>query len=99
MPHFHESINPFKVHKSTETVSELIQKKDELIHENHKLAIHKLEYDKVIKDQNISLNQMNTKGVNNKMKLILPFLFVLLYLLGYWFSQLYKKQRQRIQAS
>ena len=80
------------------SVSELIQKKDELIHENHKLAIHKLEYDKVIKDQNISLNQMNTKGVNNKMKLILPFLFVLLYLLGYWFSQSYKQQKQRIQS-
>ena len=80
------------------SVSELIQKKDELIHENHKLAIHKLEYDKVINDQNISIKQMNTKGVNNKMKLILPFLFVLLYLLGYWFSQSYKQQKQRIQS-
>ena len=80
------------------SVSELIQKKDELTHENQRLAIHNLEYDKVIKDQNISLNQMNTKGVNNKMKIILPFLFVLIYLLGYWFSKAYKKQKQRIQA-
>ena len=80
------------------SVSELIQKKDELTHENQRLAIHNLEYDKVIKDQNISLNQMNTKGVNNKMKIILPFLFILIYLLGYWFSKAYKKQKQRIQA-
>jgi hypothetical protein len=80
------------------SLSELIQKKDELIHENQKLAIHKLEYDKVIKDQNISLNQMNTKGVNSKMKIILPFLFVTLFLVGYWFSQVYKKQKQRIQS-
>ncbi|SEP91782.1 hypothetical protein [Flavobacterium urocaniciphilum] len=79
-------------------LSELIQKKDGLIYENQKLAIHKLEYDKIIKDQNISANQMNTKGVNNKMKLVLPFLFVLFYLLGYWFSLAYKKQKQRIQA-
>ncbi|MES2864775.1 MAG: hypothetical protein V4666_11695 [Bacteroidota bacterium] len=78
-------------------LSELIQKKDQLIYENQTLAIHKLEYDKIIKDQNTSLNQMNTKGVNNKMKLILPFLFLLLYLLGYSFSQAYKKQKQRIQ--
>ncbi len=78
-------------------LSELIQKKDELIKENQTLAIHKLEYDQVIKNQNISLNQMNTKGTNNKMKLILPFLFVFLYLLGYWFSQSYKQQKQRIQ--
>jgi len=79
------------------SLSELIQKKDELIYENQRLAIHKLEYDKIIKDQNISLNQMNSKGVNNKMKLILPILFILLYLLGYSFSQVYKKQKQRIQ--
>ena len=79
-------------------LSELIQKKDELVYENQKLAIHNLEYDKIIKDQNISFNQINTKGVNNKMKLILPFLLVGFYLFGYWFSQLYKQQKQRIQS-
>ncbi len=79
-------------------LSELIQKKDQLIYENQTLSIHKLEYDKVIKDQDMSLNQLNTKGVNNKMKLILPFLFVGLFLLGYWFSQAYKQQKKRIQS-
>ena len=79
-------------------LSELIQKKDQLIYENQTLSIHKLEYDKVIKDQDISLNQMNTKGVNNKMKIILPFLIVSLFLLGYWFSQAYKQQKKRIQS-
>ena len=79
-------------------LTELINKKDALLHENQSLAIHKLEYDKVIKDQNISLNQMNTKGINNKMKLVLPIIFVVLYLLGYWFSQVYKQQKKRIQS-
>lgn len=79
-------------------LSDLITKKDALIIENQTLAIHNLEYDKVIKDQNISSNQLNTKGVNNKLKIILPFLFVAFYLFGYWFYQLYKKQKQRIQA-
>ena len=78
-------------------LSELITKKDQLIGENQALAIHNLEYDKVIKDQNISINQMNTAGVNNKMKIILPFLFISLFLLGYWFSQVYKQQKKRIQ--
>ena len=78
-------------------LSELITKKDQLVTENQILAIHKLEYDKVVKDQTISLNQMNTKGVNNKMKLILPFLFISLFLLGYWFSKVYKQQKKRIQ--
>ncbi|MBC5834850.1 hypothetical protein G6N05_10795 [Flavobacterium sp. F372] len=80
------------------SLSELIQKKDQLTYENQKLAIHKLEYDKIIKDQNISLNLMNTKGLNNKMKLILPILFVSLFLLGYWFFQAYKQQKKRIQS-
>jgi hypothetical protein len=79
-------------------LSDLIQKKDELIYENQTLAIHKLEYEKVIKDQTISLNQINTDGTNNKMKSILPLLFVLFYLLGYWFSKVYKQQKQRIKA-
>ena len=79
-------------------LSELITKKDQLIYENQTLAIHKLEYDKVIKDQTISLNQMNTKGVNNKMKIILPFLFTSLFLVGYLFSQAYKQQKKRIQS-
>jgi hypothetical protein len=79
-------------------LSELIAKKDGLITENQSLAIHKLEYEKVIKEQNIVLNQINNKGINNKMKLILPFLFVLIYLLGYWFSKVYKQQKQRVQA-
>jgi hypothetical protein len=38
------------------------------------------------------------KNINNKLKIILPFLFVLLYLLGYKFSKIYKQQKQRIQA-
>lgn len=79
-------------------LSDLIQKKDALILENQTLAIHNLEYDKVIKDQNISLNQINTKGTNNKMKIILPFLFIALFLLGYWFTQAYKQQKKRIQS-
>lgn len=79
-------------------LSELIQKKDGLTYENQALAVHKLEYDKVVKDQDMSLNQLNTKGLNNKMKLILPFLFVMLYLLGFWFSQAYKQQKKRIQS-
>lgn len=79
------------------SLSELIQKKDELTYENQRLAIHNLEYDKIVKDQNISINKMNTAGVNNKMKLILPFLFIFIFLLGYWFSQVYKQQKKRIQ--
>jgi hypothetical protein len=79
-------------------INDLIQKKDNLILENQKLATNRLEFEKIIKDQNIIGNQMNNKGANNKMKFILPFLFVLFYLFGYWFLNVYKLQKQRIQA-
>ena len=80
-------------------LSDLIQKKDNLIIENQKLATNRLEFEKIIKDQNIVSNQINTSGANNKMKFILPLLFVLFYLVSYWFSKTYKQQKKRIQAS
>lgn len=79
-------------------MSDLIQKKDDLIQENQKLSTNRLEFEKLIKDIDISINQMNTNGANNKMKFILPLLLVLFYLLGYWFSKVYKQQKQRIKA-
>jgi hypothetical protein len=79
-------------------LSDLIKKKDDLIIENQRLAANRLEFEKIIKDQDILLNQMNTSGANNKMKFILPLLLVLFYLLGYWFSKVYKQQKQRIKA-
>jgi hypothetical protein len=80
-------------------LSDLIQKKDNLIIENQKLATNRLEFEKIIKDQDIVTNQINTSGANNKMKFILPLLFVLFYLVSYWFSKTYKQQKKRIQAS
>ncbi len=80
-------------------LSDLIEKKDDLILENQKLATNRLEFEKIIKPQDIVSNKMNTSGANNKMKFILPLLFILFYSLGYWFSQVYKQQKKRIQAS
>lgn len=79
-------------------LTELVNKKDALINENQSLKIYELEYNKIIKDQSISINNINTKGLNDKMKLVLPFLFVFLYFLGYAFFKLYNKQKLRIQA-
>ena len=79
-------------------LSEIINKKDEIIKENQYTMLHYIEYDKIIKDQSIVSNQINTSGANNKMKLILPFLFVFLYFVGFLFNNLYKKQLERIKG-
>jgi hypothetical protein len=78
------------------SITALINKKDELIKESQNLKLNKNEYEEIVKVLNVSINNLDTKGLNNKMKLILPFLFVFLYLAGYLFNILYKKQLVRI---
>jgi hypothetical protein len=53
-------------------------------------------FEEIIKTQNVSINNLNTKGLNHKMKLFLPILFIILYVILYNFIVLYKKQMNRI---
>ena len=61
------------------SITTLINKKDELIKESQSLKINKIEYEEVVKVLNVSMNNLNTKGLNNKMKLILPFLLIFIF--------------------
>lgn len=49
-----------------------------------------------IKDISTTTNSINSKGINNKMKFLLPFIFVIIYLILYGFISLYKKQLTRV---
>ncbi|TXI68114.1 MAG: hypothetical protein E6Q46_01690 [Flavobacterium sp.] len=51
-----------------------------------------------IKDVSITTNIIETNGVNNKLKLLLPLFFVFLYLFGHLFKSLYDKQSTRINS-
>ena len=96
----------FSQNKSTSSVtisensglSDIINKKDALIKENQNTMLHYIEYDKIIKDQSIVSNQISNSGLNNKMKLILPILFIFIYLGSFGFIWLYKKQLARINS-
>jgi hypothetical protein len=77
-------------------ISELINKKDQLIIETQNLIIKRSLFEEIIKTQNVSINNINTKGLNHKMKLFLPILFIFLYVIIYNFIVLYKKQLIRI---
>lgn len=79
-------------------ISELINKKDKLILENQMLFLRQHEFEEIIKTQNISLNNINSKGLNNKMKFALPFIFVLIYFALFGFILVYKKQLERINS-
>ena len=77
-------------------ISELINKKDQLINEKQSLIINRSLFEEIIKTQNVSINNINTKGLNHKMKLFLPILFIFFYVIIYNFIVLYKKQMIRI---
>jgi len=79
-------------------ISELINKKDELIKESQNIKVKLHEFEDIIKVENISLNNVDNIGTNNKMKLILPFLFIFIYLAFYSFILLYKKQLVRFNS-
>ena len=49
-----------------------------------------------IKDISTTTNVINSNGINNKMKLILPFLYLFIYFIFYNFISLYKKQLTRV---
>ncbi len=73
-------------------VNELLKTKDALIKEKGTLRTDLINVDKTIKDISIITNIKNTNSINGKMKLIIPFLFISLYLLVHFFIAFYKKQ-------
>ena len=73
-------------------LNDVIKTKDELVKEQGAHRIDMINLDKIVKEISATINVVDTKSLNGKMKLILPFLFVFFYLMGTWFSNFYKKQ-------
>lgn len=77
-------------------LNDVIKTKNDLISETGKLRTDLVSLDKVIKKISYTSNIKNTETVNGKMKYILPFALVLLYMLLYALSSFYKSQAQKI---
>lgn len=74
-------------------LNDIIKTKDLLIREQGDHRVEFINLDKTIKEISIVTNIKNLKGVNGKMKLVLPVIFILLFLLGIAFTKFYKKQK------
>ena len=74
----------------------LLEKKVNLVNELAGDKLRLLNLDLVIKKTSSVLNIKNLKGINGKMKLILPFLFILLFVSGGIIRAFYKKQAAKI---
>ena len=77
-------------------LNEVIKTKDALSNEQGTHRIELVNYDKIVKDISSTLNIKNTQVVNGKMKLVLPFLFVFLFVLGGYFKSYYKNQMVKL---
>lgn len=73
-------------------LNDIIKTKNDLIAEQGSLRLDLIDYEKIIKDISIVTNIQNTKSINGKMKLIMPFVFIILFILSRLFVGFYRKQ-------
>ncbi|MFY7758511.1 MAG: hypothetical protein ACOVP9_08940, partial [Flavobacterium stagni] len=73
-------------------LNDIIKSKNDLVIEqgNHKIEL--VNFEKIIKEINTSLNLKNTSGLNGKLKFVFPFLFVLIFTIFRFFKKIYKLQ-------
>lgn len=77
-------------------VKELLETKRNVQDEIGTLKINMINNNVFIKDVSKVLNIKNNKGTNGKMKLIVPFLFILLFFLYKFFMEFYKSQSKKL---
>ena len=77
-------------------LNDVIKTKNELVIEQGVNRIELVNYDSIIKEISATINIINTKSINGKMKLVLPILFVSLFLFIRFFIVFYKKQMSKL---
>jgi hypothetical protein len=77
-------------------LNEVIKTKDALNKEQGNLRLDLVNNDKIIKDITTTINIRNIKGTNNKMKFILPALFIFLFILGGIIKSYYRRQMAKL---
>lgn len=70
-------------------LNDIIQTKNSLINESGKLKIDKVLLDKVVKESSININAENKKGIKEKMKLLLPIIFILMFFVVRFYKKWY----------
>lgn len=79
-------------------LNDVIKTKDLLVYEQGTHRLELVNFDKIIKDNSVTLNVKNNKMVNGKMKLLLPFLFVFLFVLIGYFKSYYQTQMAKLKS-
>jgi uncharacterized membrane protein len=77
-------------------LNDVIKTKDMLISEQGSHRLELINLDKIVKDNSSTINIKNISGANGKMKLILPFIFIALFIFAGLIRSFYKKQMSKI---
>jgi hypothetical protein len=77
-------------------LSDVIKTKDQLVYEQGSHRIELFNLNQIIKENSSTLNVKNTKSVNGKMKLVLPLLFIVVFVLIGFFKRYYKRQMTKL---
>ena len=77
-------------------LNEIIKTKTDLIEDNARQEVELINITKSIKDISTVTNIKNTKGLNGKMKFLLPLLFIFLFISIRLFKSFYKKQSAKL---
>lgn len=79
-------------------LADVIKTKDALLQEQGNKRVDLINLDKIVKENSITLNVRDNSAGNNKMKLILPLLFIGIFVLGAVFKSYYKHQMAKINS-
>lgn len=76
-------------------LNDVINTKSRLIAEQGDLRSNLVGYDKIVKDNNITINIENTKLINGKLKIILPIFLIFIFVFIHFFISFYKRQSEK----
>ena len=74
-----QSSNLVYINENTQ-LNDVIKTKDEVVNDQGRRRIELINTDKIIKQISVTLNIKNIKSINGKLKLVLPFLFIFLFI-------------------
>lgn len=80
-------------------LNDVLQTKNGLIQELAFKKIELLNSDKIVKERSAVLNIKNTENLHGKLKLILPILFVLIFVFFVFVKNFYKRQNEKLKNS
>lgn len=79
-------------------LDDVIKTKDLLVNEQGSHRLELVSLDKIVKDNSVTLNVKNNKKLNGKKKIILPLLFVFIFVLVNSFRSYYRNQLAKLNA-